>query len=108
MIRPERVAQLARSARDQTVFLCGSVENESEVWGLFDVVICLILEESRLRERLATRTTNRFGKAPAELTAILGWSRTVEASYREVGAFVVNADQAPRAVVDQILACVGG
>ena len=106
-INRARVEQLALMARDQMVFLCGSVENEDEVWELFDIVICLVLDESTLRERLATRTTNKFGKAPAELNAILGWNRTIEASYRELGALVVNADQAPTAVVDQVLVNVG-
>lgn len=102
-----RVEQLARMARDQVVFLCGSVENEDEVWELFDIVICLVLEESTLRERLATRITNKFGKAPVELEAILGWNRTIEATYREFGAIIVNADRTLAEVVDQVLANIG-
>jgi hypothetical protein len=94
-------------ARDKPVFLCGSVENEDEVWELFDFVICLVLDESTLRERLATRTTNEFGKARVELDAILGWNRTMESTYREFGAFVVNANQPLNDVVDQILADIG-
>jgi dephospho-CoA kinase len=102
-----QVEQLAHLARNQTVFLCGLVENEDEVWELFDVVICLVLDESKLRERLAIRTTNKFGKAPVELKAILDWNGTIEATYREFGALVVNADQTLTAVVDQILANIG-
>jgi dephospho-CoA kinase len=107
MISRARVEQLARMARDKPVFLCGSVENEDEVWELFDFVICLVLDESTLRERLATRTTNEFGKARVELDAILGWNRTMESTYREFGAFVVNANQPLNDVVDQILADIG-
>ena len=102
-----RVEQLARMARDQVVFLCGSVENEDEVWELIDIVICLVLDESTLRERLATRTTNQFGKTPGELDAILGWNRTIEATYQAFGALVVNANQALTDVVDEILANLG-
>jgi gluconate kinase len=107
IIDPRRVQELARLARDRLVFLCGSVENENEVWDLFDSVVCLILGESTLRERIATRTTNAFGKKPMELQAILRWNPTLEASYRQVGALVVNADQPVPAVVDEILAGVG-
>jgi hypothetical protein len=42
-----------------------------------------------------------------ELQAILRWNPTLEASYRQVGALVVNADQPVPAVVDEILAGVG-
>ena len=94
-------------ARDQVVFLCGSVENEDEVWELIDIVICLVLDESTLRERLATRTTNQFGKTPGELDAILGWNRTIEATYQAFGALVVTANQALTDVVDEILANLG-
>jgi hypothetical protein len=99
-----RVEPLAVMARGQAVFLCGSVENEDEVRDLFDVVVCLVLDESTLRERLATRTTNKFGRAPIELEAILAWNRTTETTYRELGALVVNADQPLDSVVDTILA----
>jgi dephospho-CoA kinase len=103
MINRTRVEQLALLATDQVVFLCGSVENEDEVWDLFSTVICLVLDDSTLKERLATRTTNRFGKAPVELEAILQWNRTIEATYRDFGAHVVDANQRLDAVVDQIV-----
>lgn len=108
IINRSRVEQLALMARDQVVFLCGSVENEAEVWDLFDVVVCLVLDESTLRARLATRTTNNFGKAPPELEAVLGWNRTAEATYRALGAIVVDATQPLIGVVDQVLADIGG
>jgi dephospho-CoA kinase len=105
-ISRSRVQQLALMAGDQLVFLCGSVENEAEVWDLFDVVVCLVLDEATLRERIAARTTNKFGKAPVELESILGWNPTMEASYREVGALVINANQSLTAVTDQVLAAI--
>jgi dephospho-CoA kinase len=99
-----RVERLAELAREQTVFLCGSVENEDEVWDLFDTVVCLVLDESTLRERIAARTTNEFGKRPEELEAILKWNPTMETSYRGLGALVVDANQPLADIVDQILA----
>jgi 2-phosphoglycerate kinase len=107
-INRARVERLALLARNDVVFLCGAVANEDEVWDLFDVVVCLVIDESTLRERLATRTTNKFGKAPTELEAILGWNQTMEATYRELGVPVVSANQPLVAVVDEILALSGG
>jgi dephospho-CoA kinase len=106
-INRSRVEELALMARDQLVFLCGAVENEDEVWDLFDVVVCLVLDEATLRARLATRTTNRFGRTRVELNAILSRNRTTEATYRGVGAFVVSAAQPVAVVADQILELAG-
>jgi predicted ATPase len=106
MIDRSRIEGLALLARDRFVFLCGSVENETEVWDLFDRVVCLALDEATLRERILTRTTNAFGKKPVELQAILTWNPSLEPSYRQVGAQVVSASQPLAAVVDEILAYV--
>jgi hypothetical protein len=46
-----RVEELAGAARTRTAFLCGLVQNDEELWDLFDVKICLILDDMRIRER---------------------------------------------------------
>jgi hypothetical protein len=51
--------------------------NYEELWDLFDVKICLILDETMIRERLTERSRNLFGKAPAELEAILRFNAPV-------------------------------
>ncbi len=106
MINRVRVEELAFTARDRFVFLCGSVENEGEVWDLFESVVCLVLDEAALRERLATRTTNEFGKQPVELAAVLRWNPTMEANYRDRGSLIVNTDQPLSTVVDEILTAI--
>ena len=45
--------KLPGASRTQTAFLCGLVENDEELWDLFDVKICSTLDDRRLRERLA-------------------------------------------------------
>lgn len=106
VINRPRVEELGMLAREGLVFLCGSVENEEEVWDLFDAVVCLVLDEATLRTRLAARTTNEFGKNAIELEAVLQWNPTLEASYRNRGAIVVNAKQPLLNVVEEILAGV--
>lgn len=100
----ERVEGLAQAARTETVFLCGTKANDNEVWDLFSQVIYLAIDEGTLRERLATRTTNDFGKDPEELRQILGWHETSEESYRSFGAVVVDATRPLPTVVDDLLA----
>ena len=70
MINRARV-QLARMARDNPVFLCGSVENEDEVWELFDFVVCFVLDESTLRKAVQTRT-NRQGSRRSSTLFLAG------------------------------------
>ena len=101
--RAEVEALLAR-AGDKTAFLCGSVENEADVWDLFDLVVCLVADNETLRDRLETRTTNAFGKHPEELAAALGWNDGVESTYRRLGATIIDGRQPLPEVADAILA----
>jgi broad-specificity NMP kinase len=71
LLRRSRVEELAEEAGTQTVFLCGLVQNDEDLWDLFDAKICLILDETTIRERIGRRSDNPFGKAPAELDAIV-------------------------------------
>ncbi len=101
-IRPE----LVRSLRDDSpgvVFLFGAVANEGEVWDLFDRVGCLVVDDETVRHRLATRTSNAFGKHPADLDRILEWNREQELSYRRVGATIIDGTRPVDEVVDAVL-----
>ncbi|GGM80128.1 hypothetical protein GCM10011609_14990 [Lentzea pudingi] len=90
LISRERVAELALRSQNREVYLFGGVENEDEVRDLFDLVVCLVIDDETLKERLATRTGNSFGKHPEELAASLWHNERIEARYREVGAVVVD------------------
>ncbi|WP_439661176.1 AAA family ATPase [Lentzea sp. HUAS TT2] len=89
-ISRERVVALTAEALDRDVFLFGGVENEEEVRDLFDAVVCLVIDDETLRERLAGRTTNSFGKHPEELAASLWHNARIEARYRGLGAVIVD------------------
>ena len=101
-ISVERVRALAAETRSGTVFLCGSVGNEADVWRYFDRVVCLVVDDETLRHRLATRTTNDFGKDPEELAAVLAWNREAEGRYRRRGAAVIDASRPLEAVVRDV------
>lgn len=101
-----RVAVEALAARtpDTTAFLCGVVENEADVWDLFDLVICLTVDNETLRHRLSTRTTNTFGKHPDELAVALRGNDAAEPTYRRFGATIIDGTRPPANVADAILA----
>jgi adenylate kinase family enzyme len=99
----ERVEELAAQSRSRVAFLCGSVENEADVRELFDLTVCLVVDDETLRHRLRTRTTNAFGKNPEELAAVLGWNPGMRSTYDRLGAAIVDASQPPAEVADRIL-----
>lgn len=101
------VEALAARTHDQTAFFCGSVENEIDVWDLFDLVVCMVVDNETLRERLLTRTTNAFGKHPEELAAALGHNDGVESTYRRFGATIIDGSKPPAEIADAVLVAAG-
>ena len=101
------VEALAAKALDRTAFLCGTVENEADVRDLFDLVVCVVVDNETLRDRLLARTTNAFGQHPEELAAALGHNDRVESTYRRLGATIIDGRRPPAEVADAILAAAG-
>ncbi|MDX8036860.1 AAA family ATPase [Lentzea sp. BCCO 10_0856] len=99
-----KIEALAARTPDETVFLCGCVENEAEVRDLFTHVVCLVIDSETLRDRLLTRTTNSFGKHPEELVASLEHNDGVEATYRALGATIIDGTRPLVEVADAVLA----
>ena len=75
--------------------------------GLFDRIICLDIDETTLRSRLASRVGNDFGQSEQELALILEVHKTVTEAYRAKGAAIFDATRPLGEVVDSILAVVG-
>ena len=103
-IARDRVDDLRRSAEHDVVFLAGSVPNELDVWDLFDLVLCLVVDDETLRHRLESRTDNDFGKDPAVRDAVLGWNATSALDYKRFGATLIDATRPLKDVVDDVLA----
>ncbi|MEU9918889.1 AAA family ATPase [Streptomyces sp. NPDC051001] len=102
-IVPERVETLVEESRSRIAFLCGSAENEARVLDLFDVTVCLVIDEDTLRHRLATRTTNSFGQHPEELAAALKWNPRMRSIYESRGATIIDASKPLTEVVDSVI-----
>ncbi|AKJ15587.1 hypothetical protein ABB07_37650 [Streptomyces incarnatus] len=102
----ERVQTLAEESRFRIAFLCGSAENEADVRDLFDLVVCLVIDEDTLRHRLATRTTNAFGQHPEELAAALKWNPRMRAIHENRGATIIDASKPVTEVVDSVIDAV--
>jgi broad-specificity NMP kinase len=100
---PERVRQLAEEGEERSVFLCGSIGNEDEVWPFFEKVFLLSIDEATMRHRLRTRTAHDFGTMPHELELLLAWNEAIAEHYLRQGAIVIDANKPLRLVVDEVL-----
>jgi adenylate kinase family enzyme len=98
-----KVEELANKATNKLIFICGVSANEETVWDLYTKVICLNIDESTLRDRITSRTTNNFGKEPYEFEMLLKWHKSYLGEYLKKGALVVNANRPLDNVVDDIL-----
>jgi len=98
-----RIEALAARGRDQLVFLFGAAANEPDLWPLFSTTIYLQVDDATLRDRLATRTSNDFGKSSHELETILAWNQIGPDVYRESGSELIDATQPLDQVVDEVL-----
>lgn len=79
--RPDRISALLDSAPDDQpglLFVQGTTRNQGLFYPRFQHIVLLSAPPEVLIERLAARTTNPYGKNPAELAAILRDQLTVE------------------------------
>lgn len=98
-----RVRRLGARHASDIAHLCGSVENERDVWALFGHVVCLVADRATLVDRLGRRASGGYGTSAEELALVLSWSVTAEQRYRNYGATIVDATQSIAHVVDAVI-----
>ena len=79
--REDRISALLGSAPDElpgVLFVQGTTRNQVLFYPRFDHIILLSAPPEILAERLAARTTNRYGKDPPELAETFLYQQTVE------------------------------
>jgi dephospho-CoA kinase len=97
--RADRMQQLLATDDADVLFVSGCKSNQGRFYRQFDHIILLSAPEVVMRERLATRTNNSYGKDPAELAQILSYLTTVEPRLRAAASLEVDT----RAPVDQVV-----
>jgi len=102
----DQLQELIRDNSDPIAFYGGIPSNWGDLLPLFDEIILLTVGPDILRERLSTRTTNNFGRAPGIQERTLGWKDEWERTLREEGAIVVRAEGAPEDTATNVLAAV--
>jgi shikimate kinase len=104
--RAERIEALLRSAPDGTgdvLFVQGTTRNQGAFHPWFGHIVLLSAPAQVLIERLTRRTTNPYGKDPAELAETLEYVETVEPLLRASATLEVVTTVPVTVVADTVL-----
>ena len=105
--REDRIQDLLSTADADVLFLGGCAPNQGKFYPQFDHIILLTAPAPVIVERLAARTTNPYGKRPAEVARVLGLIQTIEPLLRRGAGHVVDTSDPLDQVVTQVLRLVG-
>jgi dephospho-CoA kinase len=100
--REDRIAGLLAENGDATLFVSGCVSNQGKFYDRFDAVVLLSAPAEVLVERIGSRTTNDYGKSPAERELVLDHLETVEPLLRETSTHELDASRPLEEVVDEL------
>jgi shikimate kinase len=104
--REDRISVLLSGSPDDlpgTLFVQGTTRNQGRFYPRFDHVVLLSAPAEILAERLATRTSNPYGKDPAELAETLQYKQTVEPLLRASATLEVVTTVPVAQVADIVL-----
>jgi dephospho-CoA kinase len=101
--REDRIRRLLTTAETDLLFLSGCAPNMRQFYPEFEHIILLSAPPHLLRERLATRTTNAYGKDPDELARVLRQVATVEPLLRRIASLEIDSSAPLDQVIETIL-----
>lgn len=104
--REESIQQLLSAEDAEVLFISGCARNQVTFYPQLDHVILLTAPTEVMVERLATRTTNAYGKHPEELAEVLQNKREIEPLLRSGASLEVDTSVPLEHVVEIILAHV--
>jgi len=102
--REDRIADLLERDDERTLYVSGTVSNQGRFYDRFDAVVLLHAPAEVLLRRIATRTTNDYGKSSEERDLVLRDLAEVEPLLRATCTHTVDASQPVDVVVAQLAA----
>lgn len=87
----------------ETIFIGGSVTNQTDFYPLFDQVFGLIADNASLEQRLAHRTNNPTGNERADRAYLISISARSRRNLEQAGAWLIDSCQPLETVVTQII-----
>lgn len=104
--RTDRVHELLTRDEADHLFVSGTASNMSEFFKYFDHIVLLSAPKPVIKERLASRTNNDFGKHPGELHTILSHIDTVEPLLRKRSTLEITTTVPLKEVIMAVLELV--
>jgi len=105
--REDAIEELLATEDADVLFIAGCEENQVRFHPRFDLIILFSAPEQTLTARLASRTTNSYGKAPGELGRVLDDLHTVEPLLRKAADHEVRTSMPLEDVVETVLRLAG-
>jgi shikimate kinase len=105
--REDAIGQLLDTEDAGLLFVAGCEENQVRFHSRFDLIILLSAPAEVMVERLASRTTNPFGKAPGDLERVLDDLRAVEPALRKAADHEIHTTMPLGDVVTKVLRLAG-
>jgi dephospho-CoA kinase len=101
--REDPVAHLLETAETDLLILAGCAPNQGTFYPQFDHVVLLTAPVDVTIQRLATRTTNAFGKHPEEMKKVLADKQRFEPILREGADLEIDTSAPLDAVLERVL-----
>jgi shikimate kinase len=98
----ERMEALLAGHQGPSLFVAGTVSNQGRFYDRFDAVVLLSAPATVLLSRIETRTTNPYGKSPAQRDLVLRHLTEVEPLLRRTCTHEIDASQPLAGVVAQL------
>jgi dephospho-CoA kinase len=101
--REDRIQDLLSTEDADVLFLSGCAPNQVRFYSQFDHIVLLSAPVPLMLERLATRTTNPYGKHPDEIAMVINNTRAVEPKLRSAAGLEVDTSVPLAQVIETIL-----
>lgn len=105
--REERIQELLDTEDADILFVSACVENHVKFYSQFDHIVLLSAPVQLTSKRLATRTTNPYGKRAGEVEEVLHFKRTIEPLLRGAATTEIDTSISLEEVVSVVLRRVG-
>jgi len=106
MWREDRMQRLMSTEDADVLFVSGCARNQVKFYPQFDHIVVLSAPARLIVGRLATRTTNPYGKRPDEVSQVLQLQQTVEPMLRRSASLELDTsvpvDEVVKAILDAV------
>lgn len=106
--REDRIREVLAGSEGETLFIGGCSPNQGQFYPWFDHIILLSAPADVIVERLATRTTNPFGKQPDEVARTLRLLEEVEPLLRRGAGHEIDTRAPLEEVVERVIRIAEG